>query len=254
MSNRRFYGDTSDSLQFQLSSYREIILALTNVLQNQFNRSVDSTRSTSIGGRFSASARNWCSEGCKINDSPQKDGNRDSDTKDETVQRGLYEGISSSLLNCFVCNQSMCDSKSFKKNIREDVLNSLRENTHLAEKKTLAELELIHVGIPNYRRCQHEQASYCNTCESMFFDKITGYRLNEEHRRLKQFLYPTCDYYCLRKFPSRIKWVEHCFAPDHLRKLQQIMVVKVVDEDWTRVEDENPILEITEDLQNRIPP
>ncbi|KAF5299672.1 hypothetical protein FQA39_LY11467 [Lamprigera yunnana] len=219
----------------------------------------------------------------------QQDVEEGGDKKDKKPREGRYQGVPSNLLHCFVCNKSMWDGESFQNHIRgkahkqmmdslgqsfQITVNILRENMRLVEEKKMIELERMHRNSRNYHRHQQEQTSHCNMCDLKFLGKIIAHRKTEGHQRLKRFLHPKCNY-CSQEFPSRMEWVDHRFTPDHLRKIKEIMDTKVGDEDGAPIieeipeidndplleeslqtEDENPILELTEDLKdlhNRIP-
>ena len=209
--------------------------------------------------------------------------------KEKKPREGRYHGVPSNLLHCFVCNKSMWDGESFQNHIRgkahkqmmdslgqsfQITVNILRENMRLVEEKKMIELERMHRNSRNYLRHQQEQTSHCNMCDLKFLGKIIAHRKTEGHQRLKRFLHPKC-HYCSQEFPSRMEWVDHRFSPDHLRKIKEMMDTRTGEEDGApleeeepeidndplldeslQTEDENPILELTDDLKdlhNRIP-
>ncbi|KAK5640485.1 hypothetical protein RI129_011296 [Pyrocoelia pectoralis] len=208
--------------------------------------------------------------------SEEREGGAD-DKKEKKPREGRYHGVPPNLLHCFVCNKSMWDGESFQNHIRgkahkqmmdslgqsfQITVNILRENMRLVEEKKMIELERMNRNSRNFHRHQQEQTSH-------------SHRKTEGHQRLKRFLHPKC-HYCTQEFPSRMEWVDHRFTPDHLRKIKEYLDARTGEEEGApleeqqetemdndplldeslQTEDENPILELTDDLKdlhNRIP-
>lgn len=209
--------------------------------------------------------------------------------KEKKPREGRYHGVPPNLLHCFVCNKSMWDGESFQNHIRgkahkqmmdslgqsfQITVNILRENMRLVEEKKMIELERMNRNSRNFHRHQQDQTSHCNMCDLKFLGKIIAHRKTDGHQRLKRFLHPKC-HYCSQEFPSRMEWVDHRFTPDHLRKIKEYLDSRTGEEEGAPIEeqeieidndplldeslqteDENPILELSDDLKdlhNRIP-
>ncbi|XP_063910154.1 zinc finger protein on ecdysone puffs-like isoform X1 [Zophobas morio] len=224
----------------------------------------------------------------KKDDDGQDDG--EDDKKEEARDLdGKYYGVPQKFLHCFVCSKDMWDGESFEKHIRgrahkqmltsleesfHITVNILRENMRLAEEKKVIELNRMRRLSKNkFNRKFQEPESHCNMCDLKFLGKIITHRKTEGHQRLKRFLHPNCDI-CGKEFPSRMDWVDHRLTPEHLRQLNETLEGKVGEEDGEiieedlemdlepvleetmELEDEHPILELTDELnnlQNRIP-
>jgi len=248
------------------------------------NRDDDGTEETKRG---------WKEE--KNNADDKKDDEAGDDENEEKKQGdgkdldGKYYGVPQKFLHCFVCNKDMWDGESFQKHIRgrahkqmlqsleesfHITVNIMRENMRLSEEKKVIELNRMHrLNKNKYSRKFQEPESHCNMCDLKFLGKIITHRKTEGHQRLKRFLHPNCDI-CSKEFPSRMDWVDHRLTPEHLRQLSETLQNKLGGEDGEiieenleadleplleesmEMEDENPILELSDDLnnlQNRIP-
>ncbi|XP_044270416.1 zinc finger protein on ecdysone puffs [Tribolium madens] len=234
--------------------------------------------------------RGWKEE--KKTDDQKEEEDESEEQKQEEEPRDLdgnYYGVPQKFLHCFVCNKDMWDGESFQKHIRgrahRQMLNSLeesflvtvnilRENMRLSEEKKVIELNRMHRLLKDkFIRKYQEPESHCNMCDLKFLGKIIAHRKTEGHQRLKRFLHPNCDI-CGKEFPSRMDWVDHRLTPDHLRTLNEVLESKVGGEDGDvieeeleidleplleesiQMEEENPILELSDELnnlQNRIP-
>lgn len=61
---------------------------------------------------------------------------------------------------------------------------------------------------------------YCTMCDLNFYGTLSTHRKSEKHQQLKTFLHPRC-FPCLKEFPSRIEYDEHCLTPGHMKKAVQ---------------------------------
>lgn len=61
---------------------------------------------------------------------------------------------------------------------------------------------------------------YCTMCDLNFYGTLSTHRKSEKHQQLKTFLHPRC-FPCLKEFPSRIEYDEHCLTPAHMKKAVQ---------------------------------
>ncbi|XP_071653161.1 zinc finger protein on ecdysone puffs-like [Temnothorax longispinosus] len=57
---------------------------------------------------------------------------------------------------------------------------------------------------------------YCTMCDLNFYGTLFTHRKSEKHQQLKTFLHPRC-FPCLKEFPSRIEYDEHCLTPAHMK-------------------------------------
>lgn len=53
-------------------------------------------------------------------------------------------------------------------------------------------------------------------CDLNFFGTLSSHRKSEKHQQLKTFLHPRCIA-CVKEFPSRIEYDEHCLTPQHMK-------------------------------------
>ncbi|XP_024870325.1 uncharacterized protein LOC112467793 [Temnothorax curvispinosus] len=61
---------------------------------------------------------------------------------------------------------------------------------------------------------------YCTMCDLNFYGTLSTHRKSEKHHQLKIFLHPRC-FPCLKEFPSRIEYDEHCLTPAHMKNAVQ---------------------------------
>lgn len=61
---------------------------------------------------------------------------------------------------------------------------------------------------------------YCTMCDLNFYGTLSTHRKSEKHQQLKTFLHPRC-FPCLKEFPSRIEYDEHCLTPAHMKNAVQ---------------------------------
>jgi hypothetical protein len=57
-------------------------------------------------------------------------------------------------------------------------------------------------------------------CDLNFYGTLSTHRKSEKHQQLKTFLHPRC-FPCLKEFPSRIEYDEHCLTPSHMKNAVQ---------------------------------
>lgn len=57
-------------------------------------------------------------------------------------------------------------------------------------------------------------------CDLNFYGTLSTHRKSEKHQQLKTFLHPRC-FPCLKEFPSRIEYDEHCLTPAHMKNAVQ---------------------------------
>lgn len=57
---------------------------------------------------------------------------------------------------------------------------------------------------------------YCTMCDLNFYGTLSSHRKSEKHQQLKTFLHPRCTA-CVKEFPSRIEYDEHCLTPQHMK-------------------------------------
>ncbi|CAG9815915.1 unnamed protein product [Phaedon cochleariae] len=231
--------------------------------------------------------RDWKDE--KNNAEEKKEEGGEKEKKGGKDKSGPYFDIPAKFLRCFVCNKVMWDGESMQKHVRgrahkemlgtleESVhitVNILRENMRLMEERKVIEMQRVQRGSKRFKP-SNEIESSCNMCDLKFYGKILSHRRNEGHQRLKRYLHPVCRM-CDKEFPSRMEWIEHCLTPEHLRKLNEVLNAKTGSadgdiilteddnelnlepllEESLQVEIENPVLELTDDLnglQNLMP-
>lgn len=220
-----------------------------------------------------------------------KDGTNEKKEAPKGAREGRYTGVPTNLFHCFVCGKTMWDGESFQNHLRGKAhkqmmdslegtfqisVNILRENMRVVEEKKIIELERVTRMSRGHRKhTKLEPQSHCNMCDLKFMGKILSHRKTEGHQRLKRFLHPKCAH-CNLEFPSRMEWIDHRLSPEHLRRVGEVLQNKtggkegsdIVKEDNVEInidplldepmqtEDENPVLELTDDLKdlhNRIP-
>ncbi|XP_065160515.1 zinc finger protein on ecdysone puffs isoform X2 [Atheta coriaria] len=220
----------------------------------------------------------------KVEDAPKSEEQKEDGPKLPTK----YDHIPNGLLHCCVCNKSMWDGESFQNHVGgkahkqmiasleesfQITVNILRENMRLTEERKVIEFERMKRSRRYQHNNQHEPESHCNMCDLKFMGKIVLHRQSEGHQRLKRFLHPKCSK-CHLEFTSRMEWVDHIFLPEHLQKVKEYLDNKNTDygeykmsmkvdidndpllEENMQNEDDNPILELSDDLNNlfnRIP-
>ncbi|CAG9826995.1 unnamed protein product [Diabrotica balteata] len=250
--------------------------------QNQKDQKKDSKKDdgTDDGNEDGETKRDWKDE--KSNSETPETEEEAKARKEKEEKEGPYYDVPIKLLSCFVCNKEMWDGESMRKHVKgrahrqmldsleESIhitVNILRENMRLLEEKKLIELNRVQRVTKRFNKPEPE--SHCNMCDLKFLGKIIAHRKTEGHQRLKHYLHPNCRL-CSKEFPSRMEWIEHRLTPDHLRKLSKTLADKVggadgndiveVEEEHNdlalepildeplEMEAENPILEITENL------
>ncbi|XP_031826369.1 protein on ecdysone puffs isoform X2 [Nomia melanderi] len=145
-----------------------------------------------------------------------------------------YAEVPMSHMFCHICNKHMWDGYSFE--------NHLRGRAHQLMMEKLDEMYKLKVDLMRHElRIAEEQREfsltnskrrgkkvsvdlnvreYCTMCDLNFYGTLSTHRKSEKHQQLKTFLHPRC-FPCLKEFPSRIEYDEHCLTPAHMKNAVQ---------------------------------
>ncbi|XP_076286290.1 protein on ecdysone puffs isoform X1 [Lasioglossum baleicum] len=145
-----------------------------------------------------------------------------------------YAEVPMSHMFCHICNKHMWDGYSFE--------NHLRGRAHQLMMEKLDEMYKLKVDLMRHElRIAEEQREfsltnskrrgkkvsvdlnvreYCTMCDLNFYGTLSTHRKSDKHQQLKTFLHPRC-FPCLKEFPSRIEYDEHCLTPAHMKNAVQ---------------------------------
>ncbi|KOX69368.1 hypothetical protein WN51_05531 [Melipona quadrifasciata] len=135
---------------------------------------------------------------------------------------------------CHICNKHMWDGYSFENHLRgrahqlmmEKLDESYKLKVDLMRHELRVAEEQRELSLTNSKRRGKKVSvdlnvrEYCTMCDLNFYGTLSTHRKSEKHQQLKTFLHPRC-FPCLKEFPSRIEYDEHCLTPGHMKKAVQ---------------------------------
>ncbi|XP_076171007.1 protein on ecdysone puffs isoform X2 [Ptiloglossa arizonensis] len=145
-----------------------------------------------------------------------------------------YAEVPMSHMFCHICNKHMWDGYSFENHLRgrahqlmmEKLDESYKLKVDLMRHELRVAEEQRELSLTNSKRRGKKVSvdlnvrEYCTMCDLNFYGTLSTHRKSEKHQQLKTFLHPRC-FPCLKEFPSRIEYDEHCLTPAHMKKAVQ---------------------------------
>ncbi|KAL2743403.1 zinc finger protein on ecdysone puffs-like [Vespula maculifrons] len=145
-----------------------------------------------------------------------------------------YAEVPMSHMFCYICNKHMWDGYSFENHLRgrahQLMMEKLDESYKLKVDLMRHELRVAEeqrgLSLNNSKRrgkkipVDLNIREYCTMCDLNFYGTLSTHRKSEKHQQLKTFLHPRC-FPCLKEFPSRIEYDEHCLTPAHMKNAVQ---------------------------------
>ncbi|XP_011870267.1 PREDICTED: zinc finger protein on ecdysone puffs [Vollenhovia emeryi] len=179
-------------------------------------------------------------------DSPSKEGKDTSEKteKENTKMTGKksevrhaesrYFEVPMNHMFCHICNKHMWDGFSFENHLRgrahqlmmEKLDESYKLKVDLMRHELRVAEEQRELSLNNSKRrgkkvsVDFNVREYCTMCDLNFYGTLSTHRKSEKHQQLKTFLHPRC-FPCLKEFPSRIEYDEHCLTPAHMKNFVQ---------------------------------
>ncbi|EFN78513.1 zinc finger protein on ecdysone puffs isoform X2 [Harpegnathos saltator] len=172
-----------------------------------------------------------------------KDANTSSSEKDaKTIGKksearhaeSRYAEVPMNHMFCHICNKHMWDGYSFENHLRgrahqlmmEKLDESYKLKVDLMRHELRVAEEQRELSLNNSKRrgkkvsVDFNVREYCTMCDLNFYGTLSTHRKSEKHQQLKTFLHPRC-FPCLKEFPSRIEYDEHCLTPAHMKNAVQ---------------------------------
>ncbi|XP_076764468.1 protein on ecdysone puffs isoform X2 [Xylocopa sonorina] len=145
-----------------------------------------------------------------------------------------YAEVPMSHMFCHICNKHMWDGYSFENHLRgrahqlmmEKLDESYKLKVDLMRHELRVAEEQRELSLTNSKRRGKKVSvdlnvrEYCTMCDLNFYGTLSTHRKSEKHQQLKTFLHPRC-FPCLKEFPSRIEYDEHCLTPGHMKNAVQ---------------------------------
>lgn len=145
-----------------------------------------------------------------------------------------YAEVPMSHMFCHICNKHMWDGFSFENHLRgrahqlmmEKLDESYKLKVDLMRHELRVAEEQRELSLNNSKRrgkkvsVDFNVREYCTMCDLNFYGTLSTHRKSEKHQQLKTFLHPRC-FPCLKEFPSRIEYDEHCLTPTHMKNAVQ---------------------------------
>ena len=142
-----------------------------------------------------------------------------------------YAEVPMNHMFCHICNKHMWDGYSFENHLRgrahqlmmEKLDESYKLKVDLMRHELRVAEEQRELSLTNSKRRGKKVSvdlnvrEYCTMCDLNFYGTLSTHRKSEKHQQLKTFLHPRC-FPCLKEFPSRIEYDEHCLTPAHMKK------------------------------------
>ncbi|XP_068982374.1 zinc finger protein on ecdysone puffs isoform X1 [Bombus flavifrons] len=176
-------------------------------------------------------------------ETPSKEANTSTTEKDSKLTgkksearhaESRYAEVPMSHMFCHICNKHMWDGYSFENHLRgrahqlmmEKLDESYKLKVDLMRHELRVAEEQRELSLTNSKRRGKKVSvdlnvrEYCTMCDLNFYGTLSTHRKSEKHQQLKTFLHPRC-FPCLKEFPSRIEYDEHCLTPGHMKKAVQ---------------------------------
>ncbi|KAL0100834.1 hypothetical protein PUN28_019310 [Cardiocondyla obscurior] len=145
-----------------------------------------------------------------------------------------YAEVPMNHMFCHICNKHMWDGFSFENHLRgrahqlmmEKLDESYKLKVDLMRHELRVAEEQRELSLNNSKRrgkkvsIDFNVREYCTMCDLNFYGTLSTHRKSEKHQQLKTFLHPRC-FPCLKEFPSRIEYDEHCLTPAHMKNAVQ---------------------------------
>ncbi|KAG5348141.1 PEP protein, partial [Acromyrmex charruanus] len=145
-----------------------------------------------------------------------------------------YSEVPMNHMFCHICNKHMWDGFSFENHLRgrahqlmmEKLDESYKLKVDLMRHELRVAEEQRELSLNNSKRrgkkvsVDFNVREYCTMCDLNFYGTLSTHRKSEKHQQLKTFLHPRC-FPCLKEFPSRIEYDEHCLTPAHMKNAVQ---------------------------------
>uniref|UniRef100_A0A0C9RFR3 CIZ1 protein n=1 Tax=Fopius arisanus TaxID=64838 RepID=A0A0C9RFR3_9HYME len=193
--------------------------------------------------------------------SPEKKKDDGSSKKSEARHaESRYAAVAISQMFCHVCNKHMWDGFSFENHLRgrahQLMMDKLDESYKLKVDLMRHELRVSEeqrdMSLTNSKRRGKKVSvdlnvrEYCTMCDLNFYGTLSSHRKSDKHQQLKTFLHPRC-HPCVKEFPSRIEYDEHCLTPTHMlaasqdeqKKSKKVKLPKGESEVRTAEDEEN---------------
>ncbi|RLU15496.1 hypothetical protein DMN91_012490 [Ooceraea biroi] len=167
----------------------------------------------------------------EASDKSEKDNAKATGKKSEARHaESRYAEVPMSHMFCHICNKHMWDGFSFENHLRgrahQLMMDKLDESYKLKVDLMRHELRVAEeqrqLSLNNSKRrgkkvsVDFNVREYCTMCDLNFYGTLSMHRKSEKHQQLKTFLHPRC-FPCLKEFPSRIEYDEHCLTPTHMK-------------------------------------
>ncbi|XP_014478148.1 PREDICTED: zinc finger protein on ecdysone puffs [Dinoponera quadriceps] len=166
--------------------------------------------------------------------SPEKDAKTTGKKSEARHAESRYAEVPMSHMFCHICNKHMWDGYSFENHLRgrahqlmmEKLDESYKLKVDLMRHELRVAEEQRELSLNNSKRrgkkvsVDFNVREYCTMCDLNFYGTLSTHRKSEKHQQLKTFLHPRC-FPCLKEFPSRIEYDEHCLTPTHMKNAVQ---------------------------------
>ncbi|XP_032676926.1 zinc finger protein on ecdysone puffs [Odontomachus brunneus] len=164
----------------------------------------------------------------------EKDGKTTGKKSEARHAESRYAEVPMSHMFCHICNKHMWDGYSFENHLRgrahqlmmEKLDESYKLKVDLMRHELRVAEEQRELSLNNSKRrgkkvsVDFNVREYCTMCDLNFYGTLSTHRKSEKHQQLKTFLHPRC-FPCLKEFPSRIEYDEHCLTPAHMKNAVQ---------------------------------
>ncbi|KMQ93989.1 zinc finger protein [Lasius niger] len=171
----------------------------------------------------------------EASEKPEKENTKTTGKKSEARHaESRYAEVPMSHMFCHICNKHMWDGFSFENHLRgrahqlmmEKLDESYKLKVDLMRHELRVAEEQRELSLNNSKRrgkkvsVDFNVREYCTMCDLNFYGTLSTHRKSEKHQQLKIFLHPRC-FPCLKEFPSRIEYDEHCLTPAHMKNAVQ---------------------------------
>ncbi|XP_050447534.1 zinc finger protein on ecdysone puffs isoform X2 [Cataglyphis hispanica] len=171
----------------------------------------------------------------EASEKPEKENSKTTGKKSEARHaESRYAEVPMSHMFCHICNKHMWDGFSFENHLRgrahqlmmEKLDESYKLKVDLMRHELRVAEEQRELSLNNSKRrgkkvsVDFNVREYCTMCDLNFYGTLSTHRKSEKHQQLKTFLHPRC-FPCLKEFPSRIEYDEHCLTPAHMKNAVQ---------------------------------